>query len=69
MFSLFQGCAHGTEMPMEAAATRYSLVLVSATALLHSAGPTLGIVLVGRQKIHRLAGVDVSIADLAISLS
>ena len=69
MFAIFHGHAHGVEIPMEAEAALYCLGFVSATALLLGVGLALGIILGHRQRIHRLAGVGISIAGVVLSMS
>jgi urease accessory protein len=43
VFAVFHGHAHGAEMPMDASGLGYAAGFMLATALLHSAGLTLGI--------------------------
>jgi urease accessory protein len=69
IFAIFHGLAHGMEMPPEAAAALYCLGFVSATALLHGMGLTIGLVLGNRKVIHRLAGAGISIAGVVLSLT
>jgi urease accessory protein len=47
-FAVFHGHAHGAEMPTAASAVPYALGFVAATALLHTVGVGIGL-LVGRE--------------------
>ncbi|WP_119418569.1 HupE/UreJ family protein [Desertibaculum subflavum] len=57
LFALFHGHAHGTEMPEAVSGLAYSLGFVLATALLHSLGLMLGLLVAGRSPLAlRLGG-------------
>lgn len=70
-FAVFHGHAHGTEMPLDAAIAPYAAGFILATALLHAAGVTLGL-LIGRfseangRLGFRLSGGLVALAGGAI---
>ena len=70
-FAVFHGHAHGSEMPLDTAIAPYAIGFVLATALLHAAGVTLGL-LIGRfseaygRLGFRLSGGLVALAGGAI---
>jgi urease accessory protein len=70
VFGLFHGHAHGAEMPAMAQPLQYGLGFVVATALLHGAGLTLGIVLPRFASAHavRFAGGAIAAAGVALML-
>jgi len=71
VFAVFHGHAHGTEMPLDASGLGYGLGFVSATALLHLAGLSLGMA-VGRfgethgTRYVRGAGAAVALAGIGL---
>ena len=52
-FAIFHGYAHGAEMPQDASGSAYAAGFLLATALLHSAGIALGLLV---DRITQLAG-------------
>lgn len=72
-FAVFHGHAHGTEMPLDTTVAPYAAGFVLATALLHAAGVTLGL-MIGRfseaygRLGFRLSGGLVALAGGAILL-
>jgi urease accessory protein len=72
-FAVFHGHAHGAEMPSDTAVAAYAAGFVLATALLHAAGVTLGL-MIGRfseaygRVGFRLSGGLVALAGGAILL-
>jgi urease accessory protein len=71
LFAVFHGYAHGIEAPLDGSTAAYGAGFLLATALLHTAGIALGM-LVGRiserqgQIGYRLAGTAVALAGLVI---
>ena len=69
VFAIFHGHAHGTEMPIAASTAAYFAAFVLATALLHVAGLSLGL-LIGRISsaplAYRLSGGLVALAGLGM---
>ena len=57
-FAVFHGHAHGAEMPVAIGAASYTIGFALATALLHSAGVGLGVLIrkANLHKVMRLAG-------------
>ncbi|WP_034298111.1 HupE/UreJ family protein [Herbaspirillum sp. RV1423] len=62
LFALFHGYAHGSELPHGSSAATYAFGFVLATALLHAAGLTLGLVAGKRMAdgVVRLGGVGIA---------
>src|SRR5262249_12614795 len=69
LFAIFHGHAHGTEMPLDAAASTYAAGFMLATMLLHVAGIALGFAIgsiaYGRAA-YQLGGSLVALAGVAI---
>jgi urease accessory protein len=69
LFAIFHGHAHGTEMPLDAAASTYAAGFMLATVLLHVAGIALGFA-IGRiaygRAAYQLGGSLVALAGVAI---
>jgi urease accessory protein len=69
VFAIFHGHAHGTDMPLDAAASAYAAGFMLATALLHVAGITLGFA-IGRiaygRAAYQLGGSLIALAGVAI---
>jgi urease accessory protein len=71
LFAIFHGHAHGSEMPLEAAAAVYGAGFVLATALLHIVGIALGVAIgrIGNNHgwaAYRLGGGFVALAGVAL---
>jgi urease accessory protein len=68
LLAIFHGHAHGTEMPLDAAASAYAAGFMLATALLHVAGIALGFA-IGRiaygRAAYQLGGSLVALAGVA----
>src|SRR5262249_15114567 len=69
LVAIFHGHAHGTEMPLDAAAGAYAAGFMLATALLHTAGIALGLA-IGRiahgRAAYQLGGSLIALAGVAI---
>jgi urease accessory protein len=70
-FAIFHGHAHGAEMPETASGLAYGLGFIFATALLHSLGIALGI-LIGKagqasaRRIAQVGGSAIAVAGVAL---
>ena len=71
MFALFHGVAHGSEMPLASGALAYSLGFALATALLHGAGLTGGVLLqrFNIERLSRLAGGAIVLGGLYLAMA
>lgn len=69
-FALFHGYAHGAEMPSGGALMAYGFGFVTATALLHSLGITLGLAISRINQPHRVVqACGAAIAIVGIGLT
>jgi urease accessory protein len=66
VFAIFHGHAHGVEIPVEAAAEPYVAGFALATALIHAAGLSVGLVL-GRPAL-RIAGGSIVLAGCFLAV-
>lgn len=70
LFAIFHGHAHGAEMPLDASGLQYGLGFVAATALLHSAGISLGLMTrrlgAASDTVTRVGGSAMALAGMAI---
>lgn len=66
VFAIFHGRAHGAEMPASTPGLAYAAGFLAATALLHAAGISLGIIIekISKPVTVRLAGVAVAVCGL-----
>ncbi len=65
-FAIFHGHAHGTEMPITAAAFTYGLGFAISTALLHASGISIGIIFqkFNIEKVVRFAGGSIAMGGI-----
>lgn len=70
-FAIFHGHAHGAEMPATIAVTSYIVGFALATAILHLAGISLGMLLqkTNLQTVNRLAGGAIALSGIYLAIS
>jgi urease accessory protein len=71
IFAIFHGHAHGAEMPTAMGAASYTAGFVMATAILHSVGMGLGMLLqkTEPQTVNRLAGSAIALGGIYLAVS
>ncbi len=65
-FAIFHGCAHGSEMPVDASGLEYALGFMLATALLHVVGIGIGIAFAKASLRHSPRLIQASGAAMAL---
>jgi urease accessory protein len=70
LFALVHGYAHGTEIPPAASGLSYALGFAVATALLHAAGISFGLLMqrVRTSQLVRYAGVAIAVCGLYLGI-
>ena len=69
-FAIFHGYAHGAEMPATVVAVSYIIGFLLATAILHLAGISLGILLqkTNQQTLNRFAGGAIALSGIYLAM-